>query len=312
MKRRGSVFLFSGTLLLACWGCGPSNPETETTSAPVAAPTTASQPPAAVSAGASDDPGRLEILSVLSVEQSVDLLAQRDGVVVEVSADQDRWVEKGSVLASMDDREIQAKLEKARQHLEVTENNLKYQQAERKAKDAAYRRQQELRKFGLSSEAALDEAEFHSTGAAFDEKSWEANVRGQKTEIHELELELEKTRIMAPFSAYIVRRSIRAGQNVIKNDPCFRLSQLSPLQVHFLVPESTGPSPKAGDALKVVPTAEGTREYDAKVLRVSPTIDAASGSYDVTAQLTGGGLNQLRPGMAVKVLWPLRREKPPL
>jgi multidrug efflux pump subunit AcrA (membrane-fusion protein) len=59
-----------------------------------------------------------------------------------------------------------------------------------------------------------------------------------------------------------------------------------------------------------VATEDSAREYDARVQRVSPTIDAASGSYDVTAQLTGAGLDQLRPGMAVKVLWPLKRPKP--
>ena len=70
------------------------------------------------------------------------------------------------------------------------------------------------------------------------------------------------------------------------------------------------PTPPAGDILKIFPTADSDREYGAKVLRVSPTIDAASGSYDVTAQLAGGKLELLRPGMAVKVLWPLWRSKP--
>jgi membrane fusion protein (multidrug efflux system) len=123
-------------------------------------------------------------------------------------------------------------------------------------------------------------------------------------------VDLEKSRFIAPFGAYVVRRSIRTGQNVVKNDPCFRLSQLAPLQVRFLVPESAGPRPRAGDGLKLVATEDSAREYDARVQRVSPTIDAASGSYDVTAQLTGAGLDQLRPGMAVKVLWPLKRPKP--
>jgi membrane fusion protein (multidrug efflux system) len=308
MKLRRFVYMAVWTASLAAWGCSSSNREPG--AEPSAGTSALPQPPATLPTTSPGHLDRLEILTVLSVERSVDLLAQRDGVIAEVNSDQDSWVEKDAILARMDDRELQAKLERTRLDLEVTENNLKYQQAERKAKEAAYRRQQELRKFGLSSEAALEEAEFHSTGAAFDEKSWEANVKAKKAEIHELEVDLEKTRFIAPFSAYVVRRSVRAGQNVIKNDPCFRLSQLSPLQVHFLVPESAGARPKAGDALKVVVIEDGAREVDARVQRVSPTIDAASGSYDVTAQLTGGGLGQLRPGMAVKVLWPSRRSKP--
>ncbi len=310
MKFRRSIQIVLLAAVSAAAACGPSNPGPST--AKPANPAAVQPPAPAASAPPAANPEQLEIPSVLSVERSVDLLAQRDGVIVEVKFDQDSWVEKGATLARMDDRELQAKMERTRLELEVAENNLKFQQAERKAKDDAYRRQQELRKFGLSSEAALEEAEFRSTGAAFDEKSWEADVKRKHAEIREIEVELEQTRFIAPFSAYVVRRSIRAGQNVIKNDACFRLSQLAPLEVHFLVPESAGPRPRAGDPLKVVATADGAREYDARVHRVSPTIDAASGSYDVTAQLTGGGLDHLRPGMGVKVLWPLRGSRPTL
>ena len=96
---------------------------------------------------------------------SVELLAQIDGIVTEIAYDQDSWVEKGAVLARIDDRELQAKLNHARDNLEIAQNNLKYQEAETKAKDAAYRRQLELRKYGLSSQAAEEEAEFSNRSA---------------------------------------------------------------------------------------------------------------------------------------------------
>jgi RND family efflux transporter MFP subunit len=303
MRLQDSIVFAILVVLLLAAGCGRGSSDSTTSSTPPAEPAARSQ---AASPPATPSPQTLEILSVLSVERSVDLLAQRDGVVQDVFCDQDSWVEKGATLAKLDDREIQARLDRARLDLEVTSNNLKYQQAERKAKEAAYRRQQELQKHGLTSEAALEEAEFRAKGAAYDEKSWEAGVQQKQAQIRELEVELEKTRLVAPFSAFVVRRSIRAGQNVIKNDPCFRLSQLSPLQVHFLVPEVGGGRPKPGDALKVIPVGDSAREYEARIQRVSPTVDPASGSYDVTAQLSGSHLEALRPGMAVRVLWPTR------
>jgi len=58
----------------------------------------------------------------------------------------------------------------------------------------------------------------------------------------------------------------------------------------------------------VVQVGDNSRQYGAEVKLLSPTIDPARMSYDVTAQLTGPGLGQLRPGMAVKVLWPARNE----
>ena len=191
----------------------PAVPAPPAKAAPLAAPV----PPRAAT---------LEILSVLSVEHSVQLLAQMDGIVTELDVDQDSWVKQGQVLARLDDREIQARLEHAHDDLEIARNNLKYQEAETKAKDAAYRRQLELRKFGLSSQAAEEEAEFLSKGAHYDVDSFTATVKQKEAEIQELEVELEKTRLLAPFEGYITQRSIRAGQNVVKNDPCFRVSQL--------------------------------------------------------------------------------------
>jgi multidrug efflux pump subunit AcrA (membrane-fusion protein) len=47
------------------------------------------------------------------------------------------------------------------------------------------------------------------------------------------------------------------------------------------------------------------------VLKISPTIDAASDSYDVLAQLGGSGASDLRPGMAVRVSWNSKAEHEP-
>jgi RND family efflux transporter MFP subunit len=231
------------------------------------------------------------------------LLSQCDGIVQELFYDQDNWVKRGTLLARLDDRELLARLEKARLEQKVAENNYRYQEAEKRAKDAAYHRQQELREYGLNSQAALEEAEFQSKGAGFDLDSWKATIEEKKAAVRELEIELDKTRIAAPFDGYIVRRAIRMGQNVIKNDLCFRISELYPLQVRFLLPESAGPRPTAGHPLKIVLADDNSREYNAHVKLVSPTVDAASASYDLTAELAGPHLENLRPGMAVRVIW---------
>jgi RND family efflux transporter MFP subunit len=299
MKPWHRVLLAILVVALGVSGCAnQSQPKATSTAAPQ--PSVAPAPAQAPSAPPQDN---LEIPSVLSVEHAVDLLAQCDGVVGEVFYDQDSWVKKGTVLARLDDRELLASLEKARLDQQVAENNFKYQEAEKKAKDAAYRRQQELSKLGLSSQASLEQAEFQSVGAGYDLDSWKAAVEQKKAAVRELEIELEKTRFVAPFDAYVVRRAIRVGQDVIKNDFCFRLSELYPLQVRFLVPESAGPRPAIGSPLKVVLADDRSRVYDAQVKVVSPTVDAASASYDLTAQLTGPHLEKLRPGMAVRVIW---------
>ncbi len=246
-----------------------------------------------------------DILSVLSVEREVDLLAQRDGVVLEIVHDQGSRVEKHTVLARLEDQDLLAQLDRARADLSVAESNVRYNAAELKARQAAYRRAQEMRELGLNSDADLEEAEFKAKGAEYDLQSWQAVVERTQAEIRMLELELQKTRIHAPFSGVVARRYIRSGENVLKDDKCFRLSQLAPLQVRFLVPETSGRHPRVGEIVEVKPASAGSLQpfYTARILRVSPVVDPASGGIEAVAQLTNPDFERLRPGMAVRVLW---------
>ncbi|MBI2955709.1 MAG: efflux RND transporter periplasmic adaptor subunit [Acidobacteria bacterium] len=290
---------------LALAGCGGESSGEAQRARPAPAP-----PPAEEPRSAARTPAQ-EILSVLSVEHEVDLLAERDGIVVEILHDEGSRVQKETILARLDDRELRAKLERAHAELEVAQNNVKFNEAELKARQAHYRRAQEMRRLGLNSEADLEEAEFRAKGAEYDLASWRAIVERTRADIRVLEVELDKTRVRAPFGGVVARRYIRTGQNVLKDEKCFRLSELYPLQVRFLVPETAAHRPRPGDVVNVAPVSDSQRVYPARILRISPVVDPASGSYDVTAQLTGPDLQELRPGMSVRVLWEPAPPSPP-
>jgi RND family efflux transporter MFP subunit len=296
MNRSANLF-FIAALALAAAGCDNSSVASSSSPAPPSAVTgPASVPAKPTNAG--------DILSVLTVEHQVDITSQRDGLVMSLNHDEGSTVKSGDVLGQIDDRSLQMELIKANSDLQVEENNKKYKEAELKAKSAAYRRQQQLRALGLSSDADLEAAEFEAKAAEYDLHGYEALVESGHAEINRLKLEQEQTRIHAPFSGVVVRRYIREGQAISKGDKCFRVSQLSPLQVQFQVPESSGRRPTLGTPVELSLVEDSSRALAARVTKVSPTIDAASDSYDVLAQLTGSGISDLRPGMAVKVLWP--------
>jgi RND family efflux transporter MFP subunit len=244
------------------------------------------------------------ILSVLSVEHQVDVSSERDGFVVSIAADEGSIVKTGETLGQLDDRALRMELIKARDDLEVSRNNVKFKEAELKAKNAAYHRQQQLRELGLSSQADLEVAEFQAKGAEYDLHGWEALIESGQAEIQRIEIQIDQTRLHAPFSGVVVRRYLRQGQAVAKGDKCFRVSQLGPLQVQFQVPESSGRRPEKGAAVNLTLIGFSNRSLTAHVVKVSPTVDPASDSYNVTAQLAGSDLTDVRPGMAVRVDWP--------
>jgi RND family efflux transporter MFP subunit len=293
------------SLAFVITGCGGSSGESNSGATPRAASNAASPSPLPAPPPPGPDRGKpTEILSVLTVEHQVDVAAQRDGVVTSITKDEGSGVKTGEILAQLDDRSLQMELIKANDDLQVEDNNRKYKEAELKAKTAAFHRQQQLRALGLSSDADLEAAEFQEKAAEYDLRGYEALVESGHAEIKRLELEVDQTRVHAPFSGVVVRRYLREGQAISKGDKCFRVSQLAPLQVQFQIPESSGHRPAGGAPVELSLIEEPARKLNARIVKVSPTIDAASDSYDVLAQLTGPGLSDLRPGMAVKVAWP--------
>ena len=302
MTRSAHLF-FIVVLGLAAAGCDNSSVASSPNPAPPAVSAPANVPPKSTSTA--------DILSVLTVEHQVDITSQRDGLVMSVNQDEGATVKSGDLLAQLDDRSLQMEIVKANSDLQVEENNKKYKEAELKAKSAAYRRQQELRANGLSSDADLEAAEFEAKAAEYDLHGYEALVESGHAEINRLKLEEEQTRIHAPFAGVVVRRYLREGQAIAKGDKCFRVSQLSPLQVQFQVPESSGRRPAPGAPVELSLVEDSSRNLTARVTKVSPTIDAASDSYDVLAQLNGSNISDLRPGMAVKVIWPNARAATP-
>lgn len=234
----------------------------------------------------------------------MDVSTQLDGVVVSIAKDEGSVVKAGDILGQLDDRTLQMELVKSRDDLLVSQNNVKYKEAELKAKSANLRRQQQLHDLGLSTQADLDAAEFEDKAAEYDMHGWEALVESGNAQIHQLEIQIDHTRLRAPFSGVVVRRYVREGQSVAKQDRCFRVSQLGPLQVQFQVPESSGRRPERGAAVDLSLVSDARRGIHARVVKVGPIVDPSNDSYDVTAQLSGPGISDLRPGMAVRVEWP--------
>lgn len=305
-RRRTLVgFLFVGfSLGLVACSSKPAEPRAQG-----AAATSAPAQPAPLSPVATPLATQ-EILSVLSVEREVDVVARREGIVVEILADVGLQVEEGHVLARLDDRDVVAQLEKARADVEHTQFRVKYHEADVRAKDAGYKRALEMKQYNLISDADVEKAQFDIEAARFNLESARLAVAYAQASVRELEIELEKTRIRAPFGGVVIRRYLRTGQAVAKEEKGFRLSELYPLLVKFPVPETSPHRLRVGDPVNVIPISDSDQVYTARIQRISPVIDPASAASEVTARLVGPELRRLRSGMAVRILWEREAKAP--
>ena len=231
------------------------------------------------------------------VENEVDVAAQRDGVVAKISAEPGTAVKTGQLLATLDDRQISADLEAARAKTRSTENDLKNWEAEAKVLESDYARAQKMWEAQIIPKEQLEHARYKAESDQWDVKRVSELLTNAKATELSLELEMEKTRITAPFNGIVARRYVRAGQSVVKNDRLFWVTAVAPLRIRVTLPEKFLGRVHPGTIVGIT-VVEGSdpRRYRAKVIEVSPVVDPSSDTIEVLAELTGDTAG-LRPGM---------------
>jgi len=294
---RETLLATVGVGLLVCGlaGCGDAA-KVET---PAAQQAVAAEPPPS----AAPVPRAAEFLVVtapLIVEHQVDVTAQRDGIVSAISAEAGARVGAGTVLAKLDDRQLTANLEAARAKTRGIAADLKNWQAEAQVLKADYVRAQRLYNEKLIAEEQLQHAQYKAESDQWDILRVQEQLNTAKEEERSLELELEKTRIMAPFAGLVARRYVRSGQTVAKGERLFWVTEEGPLRVRFTLPEKFIGHVKKGQEMALTSPDLPNEKHSVKIVEVSPVIDPSSGTIELLAELSGPR-GELRPGMNAAV-----------
>src|ERR1700676_341881 len=287
------VFAFIAAAILAS-GCGDTKSET-----------TAAAPPPPLSAPAtSPAPSKVEdsltVSGPLIVEHQVDITAQRDGIVASITTEASTRVKTGAVLARLDDRQLTANLEAVRAKTRSIAADLKNWEAEAHVLEADYVRAQRLWNEKLIAEEQLQHAKYKAESDQWDIIRVREQLTISKEEEHSLELELEKTRITAPFDGLVARRYVRAGQGVAKGDRLFWITAEAPLRLRFTLPEKFLGRLHKGQQVPLDSADVPEEKHLAKVIEVSPVVDPASGTVEILVEVLGAS-GQLRPGMTASV-----------
>jgi membrane fusion protein (multidrug efflux system) len=278
-------------------GCGDSKPAahavTNAASTP-SAPAPKTAPPMEAA-----DTG-LIVSGPIIVEHQVDITAQRDGVLAKVFLDAPARVKAGTILARLDDRQIAANLEAARAKSRSIAADLKNWEAEAEVLKADHGRAQRLWDLGLISEEQLQHAKFKAESDQWDIKRVMETLNIAHEEERSLELELEKTKVTAPFQGLIARRYVREGQAVSRGERLFWVTAEAPLLMRFTLPEKYFGRVRPAQQFEITSPDLPGEKHAARVKEVSPVVDPASGTIEVLVELLGAQGN-LRPGMTANI-----------
>jgi RND family efflux transporter MFP subunit len=296
LKRCGLILTLLALLLAGCSGDAPQQvagntpavPEVEVYAVPAAA-------------GAARSPS---ITTTLSVEREADLLAEEEGRLLEVLADQGQRVKQGQVLARLDDARLRKQLEQDRAEMHSAQARAQLFEVQRQGGEVELQRQSELRKEGLGSLRDYDRARFQLEGLKQEVARAGFDIASAKARVETNELRLSRMQLRAPFDGIVARRYARTGEMLLREARVLRVTELRPLLVRFAVPEAQRSAAREGVMVEVFPVAESAAAARARVLRSGYVVDAASGSVECVAQLQEPVPQTYVPGMAVEVKLP--------
>ncbi len=211
----------------------------------------------------------------LEARNEADAIAKVGGVVEVILVEEGDHVTKGQVLARLDDERLALELARARANLAKVEQE--------------FARAEQMHERHLLS------------NAEFETQKYE--LAALKAALQLADLEHDWTTLRSPIDGIVATRHIKVGNLIEQNQPAFHIVDMTPLIAEVFVPETELATLHAGQTASISPQAMAEqpieeRLFAAHVERVSPVVDAATGTFKVTLQLDTP-TDLLRPGMFV-------------
>jgi membrane fusion protein (multidrug efflux system) len=290
MNPRSSLrFCFAAVLLpilIATSGCNGRS-TAQAAAAPAFSAATA-PPTAPVSDSDAMDAKHFTTSGPLVADQQADIAAERDGRVVSIAVEIGDHVQRGQLLASLDDRALRAAVDSQTAHIASLKAQVGEWESEQKMDEADLRRADQMRDDKILSEENWEHVKYKLDEVIAEVARYRADLTASQS------------RILAPFAGVVGRRSLRLAQEVKKGDVLFWITAEAPLRILFTVPESAMSAYTVGAPLELTTTDYPELRQPARILRVSPVVDPASGSIQVIGALLHPS-HLLKPGMSMQV-----------
>ncbi len=222
------------------------------------------------------------------------IAAEVEGRVTDISIEEGHAVEKDAIVIELDPARRELDVEAARARLAQSKANL-----------VKERRQTErIRKLRTQSVASVQQLEEAETALLLAS----ASVEADRAALGVAERALADASVRAPFSGMVAKRSIQLGEFVQKGKPLFELVALDPLEVVFNLTELDTQLVAEGQSVQIRVGAFPDRTFAGRVTFVSPTVDPATRTLRIKAEIANRD-GALSPGLFARVSLGLNRRE---
>lgn len=208
----------------------------------------------------------------LEAAAQADVVTKTSGVVLDIKVEEGDKVVAGQVLARLDSDRQRLSVKQSEANLRKLEND--------------YKRQQELIARKLISQDVFDRSRY--------------DLDTQRAAHDMSKLELSYTEIRAPISGVVSKRMVKVGNLIQINQPLFKIDDFDPLEAMINVPEREMSLIEAEQPVQMLVDALPDAVFVGSVARVSPVVDANTGTFRVVAQFKDPS-GRLRTGMFGRV-----------
>jgi multidrug efflux system membrane fusion protein len=202
------------------------------------------------------------------------------------------FIEKGQSIASIDKSTLRLQREEQEVLLQRAEINIRQLNSQ-------LRRQRELENENLVSEFELEQSEANRDLAVSD-----ANIT--KVRIRQIDDQIRRADVRAPFSGVVISREHRAGEDVARGEVLAAMTDILNLEVRAFVPLKHLPRTSVGQVLNIF----ATDEYHVGTIRsLVPTGDVRSQTFEARIDLQQNATGSWTVGQLVSVAIPIRAKE---
>ncbi len=227
----------------------------------------------------------IPITGTVSAPSDASLSAQTAGTVVEL-LELGSHVEKGGVVARLDDRLIRAILDQSRANLASVEARANL------AEDTFIRQQP------LFQDSIISALEFENVRSQMNEAK--AALAQANAAVAQAEQQFEYTFVRAPFGGTIEERFAEKGEQVVPGSPVARVVDISHLKVSAGVPERYSADIRRGNSVEISFKSYGGLAMTSSISFVGSVIDPQNRTFTIEVEITNPD-RTLKPEMIADV-----------
>jgi RND family efflux transporter MFP subunit len=275
-KRRFSFFLLLAVVSLA--GC--SSEKTRTAPSPE---TVRNIPVLAVQQA--NEPDLLEAVGTVRAARTTDVASQMIGNIIEIRAHEGDHVQRGQVLAVIDDSQPRANVDRATAADLAAQEQLVGADADLTLAESTLKRYQNLYEKKSVSPQEFDEVKARQQTALARRDMAKAGQEQAHAALSQARTSLDYTRIRAPFDGVVTEKKADSGTLASPGMAIFTLEDVRRYRLEATVNENDLQYVRTGQQVAVVIDALDNLGLKGKVVQIVPAVDAASRTFLVKIEL---------------------------